>query len=177
MLMSYVDDAVIAVAANTRSAARAVMMDVVLECDAIARESGMGFSVIKTNWIGMGSSAWEGVEIMGNVLELVTDLRVLSFRFNIFNSNFSAHVPYWLERALGVRNRISALGMKFGGDALDAWRTYRLIQAAYLPTVYYGLEFLADHQLYVRRIQVHVNDTLRSLFRMPIHLANNIFVG
>ena len=136
----------------------------------------MGFSIIKTNWIGMGSSAWEGVEIMGNVLELITELRVLSFRFNVFN-NFSAHVLYWLERGLGVRSRISALGMRFGEDALDAWRTYRLIQAVYLPTMYYGHEFLADHQSYVRRIEVQVNDTLRSLFWMPIHLANNILLA
>ena len=81
---------------------------------------------------------------MGNVLEPVTALRVLGYQFNIFN-NFSAHVLYWLERGLGVRNRISALGRRFGEGALDAWGTYRLIQAAYLPTVYYGLEFLTDH--------------------------------
>ena len=70
--------------------------------------------------------------------------------------------------------RISALGRRFGEGALGAWGTYRLIQAAYLPIVYYGLEFLTDHRSYVKRILIHVNDTLRSLFRMPTHLANNI---
>ena len=163
MLLSYLDDAVIAVAADTRSTAYLGMVDVFLECDAVARGRGIEFSVIKTNWIGMGGSVWDGVEIMGNVLELVTALRVLGYRFNVFN-NFSAHVIYWLERGLGVWNRISTLEKRFGENALDAWGTYHLIQAAYLPTVYYGLEFLTDHWLYVRKIQVHINDTLRSLF-------------
>jgi len=73
----------------------------------------------------------------------------------------SSHVSYWLERGLGVRKRISALGRRFGSDGgLDAWCTYRLFQAAYLPTGYFGLEFVTDISSYVKRIQVHVNDCL-----------------
>jgi len=77
-----------------------------------------------------------------------------------------------------VRRRILVLGRRFGSDGgLDAWCTGHLFQAAYLPTVYYGLEFVTDYMLYVNRIQVHVNDCLRSLFRCPIKLANNILLA
>jgi len=70
------------------------------------------------------------------------------------------------------------LGRRFGGDGgLDAGCTYHLFQAAYLPTVYYGLEFVTDYMLYVKRIQVHINDCLRSLFRCPFQLANNILLA
>jgi len=70
------------------------------------------------------------------------------------------------------------LGRMFGSDGgLDAWCTYRLFQAAYLPTVYFGLEFVTDFSSYVKRIQIHVNDCLRSLFRCPIKLANNILLA
>jgi len=68
-------------------------------------------------------------------LEAVDDLRVLGFRFNMYG-NFSAHVDYWLKRGLEVRGRISAMGRRFGEGAILAWGTHRLIQAAYLPTVY-----------------------------------------
>jgi len=49
--------------------------------------------------------------------------------------------------------------------------------AAYIPTVYYGLEFVTDFPSYVKQIQVHVNDCLRSVFRAPIKLANNILLA
>ena len=68
-------------------------------------------------------------------MEAVDDLRVLGFRFNMYG-NFSAHVDYWLKRGLEVRGRISAMGRRFGEGAILAWGTHRLIQAAYLPTVY-----------------------------------------
>jgi len=90
-------------------------------------------------------------------------------------NNFSSHVKYWLERGLGVRRRISALGRRFGGTGgIGAWETFRLFQTAYLPTVCYGLEYLTDHGSYVKDIQLHVNDCLRSLFRTPSMLANKI---
>ena len=117
------------------------------------------------------------MDIDGEILTPVEDLRVLGYRFNVF-LNMSSHVSYWLERGLGVRRRISAFGRRFGSDGgLDAWCTYRLFQAAYLPTVYLGLEFVADLSSYVKRIQVHVNDCLRSLFRYPLKLANNILLA
>jgi len=70
------------------------------------------------------------------------------------------------------------MGRRFGSNGgLDAWCTYRLFQAAYLLTVYFGLEFVTDYASYVKRIQVHVNDCLRSLFRCPMKLATNIMLA
>ena len=43
--------------------------------------------------------------------------------------------------------------------------------------MYYGLEFLTGYAQYVKRIQVHINDCLRSLFRTPPRLANNILLA
>ena len=117
------------------------------------------------------------MDINGELLTPVEDLRVLGCRFNVF-LNMSSHVSYWLERGLGIRRRISALGRRFGSnEGLDAWCTYRFFQAAYLPTVYFGLEFVTDLSSYVKQIQVHVNDCLRSLFRCPIKLATNIMLA
>ena len=77
-----------------------------------------------------------------------------------------------------MRNRISAVARRFGDvGGAGAWETYRLFQGVYLPTVYIGLEFVGDFGYYIKRIQVHVNDTLRHLFRLPFGLANNILLA
>ena len=120
------DAAVIAMTSDSRSPPCSAMKDMFLDCDIIAQGQGIGFSVLKTNWIRFGENAWDGVEIMGNMLEPVADLRVLGFHFNIFN-NFSAHVFYWLNCRLQVQVRISALGRLFGEGVLGAWKTYHLI--------------------------------------------------
>ncbi|RPA98027.1 hypothetical protein L873DRAFT_1915427 [Choiromyces venosus 120613-1] len=92
--------------------------------------------------------------------------------------NWSAHINYWLAQGVGVRNRISAISRRFGSfGGSGVWEMFRLFQGAYLPTVYYGLEWLTNYKDYVARIQVHVNNTLRHLFRMPIKLANNILLA
>jgi len=177
VISSYVDDGVILVASDSRDLTRYTMAELFTDCDRVARGRKMGFSTIKTKWIGFGGTAWEDLDIDGELLTPVEDLRVLGYRFNIF-LNMSSHVSYWLDRGLGVRRRISALGRSFGSDGgLDAWYTYRLCQAAYFPTVYYGLEFVTDYVSYVKRIQVHVNDCPRSLFRCPLKLANNIMLA
>jgi len=177
VISSFVDDGVILVASDSRDLTRYTMEELFMDCDRIAKGRNMGFSAIKTKWIGFGGTAWEDLDIDGELLTPVEDLRVLGYRFNVF-LNMSSHVSYWLDRGLGVRRRISALGRRFGSDGgLDAWCTYRLFQAAYLPTVYYGLEFVTDFSSYVKRIQVHVNDCLRSLFRCPLKLANNIMLA
>ncbi|RPA88908.1 hypothetical protein L873DRAFT_1796414 [Choiromyces venosus 120613-1] len=61
----------------------------------------------------------------------------------IFNTalNWSAHVNYWLARGFG------------GFRASGSWEMFRLFQGAYLLTVYYGLEWVADYKDYVARIQ------------------------
>jgi len=177
LVSSYVDDRVILVASDSRDLTRYNMAEVFRDCDRVARGRRMGFSAIKTKWIGFGGITWEDLDIDGEILTPVENLRVLGYRFNVF-LNMSSHVSYWLERGLGVRRRISALGRRFGsGGGLDAWCTYRLFQAAYLPTLYFGLEFVTDFLSYVKQIQVHVNDCLRSLFRCPITQANNILLA
>jgi len=177
VVSSFVDDGVILVASDSRDLTRYTMTELFKDCDRIAKRRNMGFSAIKTKWIGFGGTTWEDLDINGELLTPVEDLRVLGYRFNVF-LNMSSHVSYWLDRGLGVRRRISALGRRFGSDGgLDAWCTYRLFQAAYLPTVYFGLEFVTDLLSYVKRIQVHINDCLRSLFRCPIKLANNILLA
>jgi len=177
VVSSYVDDGVILVTSHSRDLARYTMAEVFKDCDRIARGRKMGFSAIKTQWIGFGGTAWEDLDIDGELLTPVEDLCVLGYRFNVF-FNMSSHVSYWLERGLGVRRRISALGRRLEHDGgLDAWCTYRLFQAAYLPTVYYVLEFVTHYMSYVKRIQVHLNDCLRSLFRCPLKLANNILLA
>jgi len=153
------------------------MAEVFKDSDRVARGRKMGFSTIKTKWIGFGETTWDDLDIDGELLTPVEDLRVLGYRFNVF-LNMSSHVSYWLDKDLGIRKRISALGRRFGSDGgLDAWCTYHLFQAAYLPTVYYGLEFVTDYMSYVKRIQIHVHDCLRSLFRCPFKLANNIMLA
>jgi len=177
VVSSYVDDGVILVASDSRDLTRYTMAELFKDCDRVARGRKMRFSTIKTKWIGFGETTWQNLDIDGEILTPVEDLRVLGYRFNVF-LNMSSHVAYWLDRGLGVRRRISALGRRFGSDGgLDALCTYRLFQAAYLPTVYFRLEFVTDFLLYVKRIQVHVNDCLRSLFRCPIKLANNIMLA
>ena len=114
--------------------------------------------------------------MLGGVgVEPVEDLRVLGMRFakNVFS--FKKHVDYWLKRGLEVRARISALARRFGGEGgIGVWEVMRLVHGAYLPVVKYGLEFVAMNDKAVRRIEKHVRDCLRYLFRMPMRLANNI---
>ena len=154
VVSSYVDDGVILVASYSRDLTRYTMAEVFKDSDRVARGRKIGFSTIKTKWIGFGGTTWDDLDIDGELLTPVEDLRVLGSRFNVF-LNMSSHVSYWLEKDLGIRKRISAWGRRFGSDeGLDAWCTYHLFQAAYLPTVYYGLEFVTDYMSYVKRIQI-----------------------
>jgi len=91
------------------------MVDLFKVCDRVARGRRMGFSAIKTKWIGFGGMTWEDLDIDREILTPVEDLRVLGYRFNVF-LNMSSHLSYWLERGLSVRRRISALGRRFGTD-------------------------------------------------------------
>ena len=77
------------------------MAELFKDCDRIAKGRKMGFSAIKTKWIGFGGTRWEDLDIDGELLTPVEDLRVLGYRFNVF-LNMSSHVSYWLERGLGV---------------------------------------------------------------------------
>ena len=54
VVSSYVDDGVILVASDSRDLTRYTMAEVFKDCDRIARGRKMGFSAIKTKWIGFG---------------------------------------------------------------------------------------------------------------------------
>jgi len=177
VVTSYVDDGVILVATRHRSDTINHIKEIFNNCDRIGRARSMGFSVIKTKWIGFGDTNWGSIDINGIKLEPEEELRILGFYFNVTN-NFSSHIRYWLKRGLEVRGRIASMGRRFGDDAgMDAFGTWRLFQAVYLPTIHYGLEWVTDYKDMVSSIQIHSNDALRSLFRMPIRLANNILMS
>ena len=110
------------------------LKELFVDCDRVARRRGMGFAALKTNWNGFGDGDWEELRIGTVIVRQVSDLRVLAFRFNV-SRNWSAHVGYWLERGMDVRRRIAALARRFRGGGIGAWGVFRLIQAAYIPTV------------------------------------------
>lgn len=74
---------------------------------------------------------------------------------------------------MDVRRRIAALARRFKFDSggIGAWEVFQLIQIAYIPTVYYSLEFLTSYAPYVKRIQTHANDAICSLYKIPLRLA------
>jgi len=177
MVASYVDDGVILVAADSRRMATGMMVDIWEYCRWVARLRNMDFSSLKTGWIGFGDPRWGSAEIGGTDVEASDRLRVLGFYFNMYN-NFDAHVDYWLDRGICVRGRIGALGRRYGGEGgIGAWEMVRLLKGAYLASVYYGLEFVADHGPYIRRIKTHVNSCIRSLFRIPNTVATKIILA
>jgi len=140
----------------------------------VAVGRGMSFSGLKTEWLGFDDGDWGSCNIDGMHVCCVEDLRVLGFRFGR-DGSMDNHVKYWTTRGLEVRGRIGAIARRFGGvGGIGAWEMMRLVQGAYLPVVEYGLEFVAASSSAVHRIEVHVRDCLRSLFRMPLKLANNI---
>jgi len=172
--VSYVDDGGVVVAGESVRVVKNRLEEVFGECSEVARGRGMGFSGLKTEWIGFGNHDWGACSFDGNDVFSVHDLRVLGMRFAV-DGRFGKHVDYWIERALAVRGRISAISRRFGGaGGIGAWEVMRLVQGAFLPVVEYGLEFVADDKAALHRIEVVVRDCLRSLFRMPPRLANNI---
>jgi len=164
MISSYVDYTTVVLAANARTLACDAGFNLFNELSAVATSWGLRFSGLKTEWIGIGDMAWDPLELGGVLLAPVDDMRVLGYRINR-HLNWSSHANHWLERGPGVRNRISTVCRRFGDRAgAGAWEAYRLFQGVYLPTVYYGLEFIGDYPDYMKWIQIHVNDTLCPIF-------------
>jgi len=90
----------------------------------------------------------------------------------------NGHMEYWLSRGEETRRRIASLGRRFGSKGgIGAWETFRLIQAAYLLVVWYGPEFIADDKKLLDRIQIRVNDIIRSVYRTPIKVANSCLLA
>src|SRR5437588_4640927 len=113
ILTSYVDDTVIAVAATSRGLAMSVGGELFEDCCRVAAGRGLSFSRLKTEWIGFGGVTWSTLRLGVVEVPASEDLRVLGYRFNK-HLNWSAHVDYWLNRGLAVRNRISAISRRFG---------------------------------------------------------------
>ena len=65
-------------------------MKVFDNCQRIAWLRGMGFSILKIQWLGFGDAAWAGRKLGDQVLEVVNELRILGIPFNMYG-NFSAN--------------------------------------------------------------------------------------
>jgi len=91
-VLSYVDDGIVVVAGESRRLCATVLSEVFDDMDRVARGRGMGFSAIKTDWLGFGPG-WEGMNVGGIVKEPVGVLRCLGFFFNVAG-DFSSHVEY-----------------------------------------------------------------------------------
>jgi len=171
VVVSYMQDAVIAVAAESRALAKYVATEGFKNCCTVAGARNLGFPAIKTEWIGFGDLPLDALDLGDRFTGPVEVMRVLGYRFNS-QLNWSAHVDYSLRHGRPFRNRISAVSSRFGDvSGAGVWETFGLFQGVYLPTVYIGLEFVGDFAPYVKRIKMHVNDTLRHLFHLPFRLV------
>ena len=165
--VSYVDDAGIVLAADSQEMVRGELERVFDECTVVAKGRGMDFSGPKTKWIGFGDEVWGPCRLDGVQVSAVNDLRVLGMRFAC-DGSMRNHVDYWLQGGLEVRGRIGALARRFGGESgIGAWEVMRLVQGAYLPMVEYGLEFVADDLVAIKKIEVHVRDCLGHCLGCP----------
>jgi len=174
---SYVDDGTIMIAGHNRSTVTHEMKEAYLNCRQIAKEIEMDFEIWKTEWMGFGSEQWDGMEIDGDVLTAVKEIRILGYRFNTAN-NDKAHVDYWIERGLEVRRRIAALRRRFGSrGGISAWETMRLFKSVLLPTIWYGLDLARGDLKPMKCIQDAINDTIRSLFRLPLITATKCILA
>lgn len=179
MISSYVDDGAVVVATNSVNKTKRTISILFEECCKVARERGMSFSSSKTDWMGMDDGEkWGKLELGGMERKGAKEIRVLGYRIGQ-NGKWDAHLDYWIERGNGVRERIASVGRRYGSKGgIGAWECFRLIQGAYIPTVTYGLEFVDNENgKEIHKLQVNVNDTIRSIFRTPIKLANNILLA
>ena len=77
-----------------------------------------------------------------------------------------------------MRGRIAAIGKRYGSEGgIGSWECLRLIQGAYLPTIYYGLEFISHDKKPMKKIQIHVNNTVQLVIGAPFGLVNSIMLA
>ena len=134
----------------------------------------MNFSVKKLDWMGIGKGEWGTLDIGGDKLKMVKEIRILGYRIDT-KREWRGHVEYWTERGIGVRRNIAGVGRRFGSQGgVGVWEFMRLIQGVYLPTVLYGLEFITGETALIKRLQITINDTIRSILRTPQKFANKI---
>lgn len=107
-------------------------------------------------------------------LKIAKEIRILGYRIEN-KRKWKGHVEYWTERGLGITRNISGVGRRYGSNGgVGAWECIRMIQSIYLPTVYYGMEFITDETSLIKRLQISINDTMRSILRTPLQYANKI---
>jgi len=174
---SYVDDGTIAVAGSTQKIAMDLIMKLFEDCNRIAKLRNMSFALKKTEWMGMGKKRWNRLATEEGLIEPVDEIRILGYRLDM-DGRMNVHTEYWLERGVGMRRRIASIGRRYGSKGgIGAWEYNRLIKSVYLPTVWYGQEFVAGDEKMLKKIQININDTIRSGLRTPIKTANNILLA
>ena len=174
MVCSYVDDGTIAVSTPNISNTKYELARIFDECDEVASKRGMKFNPDKVDWIGFGKTEWGELKIKGMERRMVEEIRILGYRIGR-DRKMKSQMEYWMERGIGVKRRIASVSRRYGSEGgIDAWGCMRLMQAVYLPTIYYGIEFVARDPQLIKRMQVEMNDTLRSTFKTPLKYANRI---
>ena len=174
MVSSYVDDGVILVSTSNKEKTKRQLIECFKECKEIAKARGMDFSEKKLDWMGIGKGDWGWLEDGGMKLKMVKEMRILGYRIDT-EGCWRGHVEYWTARGMGIRRNISGVGRRFGSEGgIGAWESMRLIQSTYLPTVCYGIEFMTGETSLIKRLQVTINDTIRSILRTPLQYANKI---
>jgi len=74
---------VILVAANGKDLVRDTLAELFDDCGRVARGRAMGFSPLKTKWIGFGNGDWGALGIGRRDVKPVETLRVLGYWFNV----------------------------------------------------------------------------------------------
>jgi len=167
LVSSYVDDGGVMVSGANREIVVGKMQELFEECDRVGRKRNMKFVARKIEWMGMGEGVWPELWIGGEKKDMCREIRLLGYRLDVMGL-MKQYVDYWMERAIGVRRRIAGVGRRYGSSGgSGAWEYTRLLQAAYLPTIWYGLEFVDDPKL-IKMIDVQINDKIRSLFRVSL---------
>ena len=174
MVSSYVDNGVILVSTGNKEKTKQQIIECFEDCKKVATARGMDFSVKKLDWMGIGKGDWGTLEIKGEKLKTVKEIRILGYRIDT-DRKWKGHMEYWTERGIGIRRNISGVGRRYGSEGgIGAWECLRLIKSTYMPTVYYGLEFMTKETSLVKRLQIMINDTIRLILGAPIQYANKI---
>jgi len=82
MVSSYVDDTTILVAADTQVQACYEGCRLFTQLSETSGLRGLGFSVLKTERIGLGDTAWKPLSLGDVSLAPVEEMRVLGYRIN-----------------------------------------------------------------------------------------------
>jgi len=96
VVRSSVNNAVIAVAADSRALAKSLAAEAFQNCCTVASARNQGFSAIKTEWIHFGDLPCDPLDLGDRSTLLVEVMRVLGYHF-IPQLKCSAHVDYCLR--------------------------------------------------------------------------------